>query len=150
MKSTTQQPPNSVMANLAQMNNVFASQSGKKRPSASPHNTSGPTSGSNSPKSMKLDGGNVLPLMLPVACPECHLDFPGVEALQAHISVTHKHLDVELPRDLQATFSERAKSVLQQNFKCELCQQGFKTEGKMTHVQHRKKHMKMNINFITK
>jgi DNA-directed RNA polymerase subunit RPC12/RpoP len=38
-------------------------------------------------------------------------------------------LDVELPRDLQATFSERAKSVLQRNFKCELCQQGFKTEA---------------------
>ena len=128
MKSTTQQPPNSVMANLAQMNTVFAPQQGKKRPSSSPHN-SGPTSGSSSPKSMKIDAGNVLPLMLPVACPECHLDFPGVEALQAHISVTHKHLDVELPGDLQATFSERAKSVLQQNFKCELCQQGFKTEG---------------------
>ena len=112
------------MANLAQMNTVFASQGGKKRPSASPQ-----ASGSNSPKGMKMDSGNVLPLMMPVACPECHLDFPGVEALQAHISVTHKHLDVELPRDLQATFSERAKSVLQQNFKCELCQQGFKTEG---------------------
>ena len=128
MKSTTQQPPKSVMDNLAHMNTVFASQPGKKRPSSSPHN-SGQTSGSNSPKSLKIDPGNLLPLMLPVACPECHLDFPGVEALQAHISVTHKHLDVELPRDLQATFSERAKSVLQQNFKCELCQQGFKTEG---------------------
>ena len=71
MKSTTQQPPNSVMANLAQMNTVFASQGGKKRPSASPQ-----ASGSNSPKGMKMDSGNVLPLMMPVACPECHLDFP--------------------------------------------------------------------------
>ena len=115
-----------MMANLAQMNTVFASQAGKKRPSSSPHN-----SGSNSPKGLKMDAGTGLPLMMPVACPECHLDFPGVEALQAHISVTHKHLDVELPRDLQATFSERAKSVLQQNFKCELCQQGFKTEGRL-------------------
>ena len=135
MKSTTQQPPNSVMANLAQMNTVFASQGGKKRPSSSPH--SGLTSGSNSPKGLKLDSGNGLPLMMPVACPECHQDFPGVEALQAHISVTHKHLDVELPRDLQATFSERAKSVLQQNFKCELCQQGFKTEGRLFCVARR-------------
>ena len=126
MKSTTQQPPSSVMANLAQMNSAFAGN--KKRLSASPLNPAGPASGSSSPKSLKMDTSGGVG-MLPVACPECHLDFPGVEALQAHISVMHKHLDVQLPGDLQATFSERAKSVLQQNFKCELCQQGFKTEG---------------------
>merc|ERR1711881_211151 len=32
-----------------------------------------------------------------VACPECHLEFPGIDLLQAHISVSHKHLDVKLP-----------------------------------------------------
>merc|ERR1711936_1003029 len=38
-----------------------------------------------------------------VACPECHLEFPGIDLLQAHISVSHKHLDVKLPSSSAAT-----------------------------------------------
>lgn len=102
------------------------------------HGSSTPA-GASAAKAVKLESEVQLPqspvppqqLQL-LACPECHLEFPGVEALQGHIAVNHKHLDVEMPGDLQKTFTDRAKSVLQQqqSFICELCNQGFKTEGK--------------------
>ena len=38
-----------------------------------------------------------------VACPECQLEFPGIDLLQAHISVSHKHLDVKLPNSSAGT-----------------------------------------------
>merc|ERR1719211_474829 len=50
-----------------------------------------------SPSSSGTDLAPKSDSMQMVACPECHLEFPGIDLLQAHISVSHKHLDVKLP-----------------------------------------------------
>ena len=81
-----------------------------------------------------------------VACPECHLEFPGIDLLQAHISVSHKHLDVKLPNSSgdeamnegsggdnnsrpswQTAFEES-----QEPYKCNICGKGFQKTSKLT------------------
>ena len=32
-----------------------------------------------------------------ISCPECRLEFPGLEILEAHISVSHKNVNVKIP-----------------------------------------------------
>ena len=83
-----------------------------------------------------------------VACPECHLEFPGIDLLQAHISVSHKHLDVKLPN---TNNSEEAPNggnntgdesnrpswhTTWENslelYKCTVCNKGFQKMSKLT------------------
>ena len=76
-----------------------------------------------------------------VACPECHLEFPGVDLLQAHISVSHKHLDVKLPNAVEETSngsdSNRPSwhAALEESwepYKCTVCNKGFQKMSKLT------------------
>lgn len=93
--------------------------------------------------------GQALPLpkglesnMQMVACPECHLEFPGIDLLQAHISVSHKHLDVKLPNtNDEATNGSSDSNVpswhaaLQDSYepyKCTVCNKGFQKMSKLT------------------
>jgi uncharacterized Zn-finger protein len=50
-----------------------------------------------------MNSSNKSDSMQMVACPECQLEFPGIDLLQAHISVSHKHLDVKLPNSSTST-----------------------------------------------
>eukprot|EP00093_Oithona_nana_P013552 13552.XXX_142509_144428_1 [CDS] Oithona nana genome sequencing. len=78
-----------------------------------------------------------------VACPECHLEFPGIDLLQAHISVSHKHLDVKLPNApiISEESSENegsrpswqvALEESQEPYKCTICSKGFQKMSKLT------------------
>ena len=82
-----------------------------------------------------------------VACPECHLEFPGIDLLQAHISVSHKHLDVKLPSEEVTSVvgntgsSENENSrpswqmaleESQEPYKCTICSKGFQKMSKLT------------------
>lgn len=77
-----------------------------------------------------------------VACPECHLEFPGVDLLQAHISVSHKHLDVKLPLDHPDSSNDglnnsrptwqSALEESQEPYKCNICGKGFQKTSKLT------------------
>jgi len=82
-----------------------------------------------------------------VACPECHLEFPGIDLLQAHISVSHKHLDVKLPTGtvLPNTPAEETSTnngdrpswhaALEESwepYKCTVCNKGFQKMSKLT------------------
>ncbi len=80
-----------------------------------------------------------------VACPECHLEFVGIDLLQAHISVSHKHLDVKLPlsQEQQSESSNDGSQAMpswqsalqdqsQEPFKCTICGKGFQKTSKLT------------------
>merc|ERR1711963_452991 len=77
-----------------------------------------------------------------VACPECHLEFPGIDLLQAHISVSQKHLDVKLPNaPISEESSENEASrpswqmaleESQEPYKCTICSKGFQKMSKLT------------------
>merc|ERR1719219_2953963 len=81
-----------------------------------------------------------------VACPECHLEFPGIDLLQAHISVSHKHLDVKLPSSsgdeagpIEAGSNsdsrpswQTAFEESQEPYKCNICGKGFQKTSKLT------------------
>jgi DNA-directed RNA polymerase subunit RPC12/RpoP len=80
-----------------------------------------------------------------VACPECHLEFPGIDLLQAHISVSHKHLDVKLPNvDGEVSnggdSSDGGRPSWQlplddsqlELYKCTVCSKGFQKMSKLT------------------
>lgn len=94
-----------------------------------------------------------------VACPECHLEFPGIDLLQAHISVSHKHLDVKLPSSLDDSSNESPGSKpswqaileaeqasqaqqIQDPYKCNICGKGFQKTSKLT--AHMKIHRYVN------
>lgn len=100
--------------------------------------TASSTGSSNSVNSMQM-----------VACPECHLEFPGIDLLQAHISVSHKHLDVKLPSTDQDNSNgsstnasndqsnakpnwQTALEEAQEPFKCNICGKGFQKTSKLT------------------
>ena len=113
-----------------------------------------------SPSSSQTDLAPKSDSMQMVACPECHLEFPGIDLLQAHISVSHKHLDVKLPSSVGGAASAAASQDnegsnggndggpaaaaagrpswhaaledSQEPFKCSICGKGFQKTSKLT------------------
>ena len=76
-----------------------------------------------------------------VACPECHLEFPGIDLLQAHISVSHKHLDVKLPNTTDEATNGDSNNITPswhaamqdfEPYKCTVCNKGFQKMSKLT------------------
>ena len=96
----------------------------------------------NSMFGQKSNSSSSLDAMQMVACPECHLEFPGIDLLQAHISVSHKHLDVKLPshEDEMSNGSNEgsrpawqvALDETQEPYKCSVCNKGFQKMSKLT------------------
>jgi len=106
MKST-KFSPSSVTNTINKVNSLLGQQKlplfglpGTLSPGVS--NSGGPDLATAAPSmsSGKIGAGDSMQM---VACPECHLEFPGIDLLQAHISVSHKHLDVKLPSSSAAT-----------------------------------------------
>lgn len=127
---TTQFAPNpSVSNSLQKMNAMFAQQN---RPSLVVGNQG--------------DGGGGASVVQMAACPECHLEFPGIDLLQAHISVSHKHLDVSLPssageEDNNSRDDHMASLPLgrwigneepETLYNCQICGKGFLKMAKLT------------------
>ena len=98
MKSTKFEP-NSITNTINKVNSILGQQ---KLQSPSLGGASGQSGMLPLPSEMlspivSMSSSNKSDSMQMVACPECQLEFPGIDLLQAHISVSHKHLDVKLP-----------------------------------------------------
>merc|ERR1719458_2004758 len=98
MKSTKFEP-NSITNTINKVNSILGQQ---KLQSPSLGGASGQSGMLPLPSEMlspivSISSSNKSDSMQMVACPECQLEFPGIDLLQAHISVSHKHLDVKLP-----------------------------------------------------
>ena len=125
---------------LSKVNALFGQHLAKAKPSATATSSSGGDSG-----------------MQMVACPECHLEFTGIDLLQAHISVSHKHLDVKLPLSIleggdqsngasggesdtpgvvkasrSLIGSWHTPSPDQYPYHCQVCNKGFQKTAKLT------------------
>ena len=104
MKSTKFEP-NSITNTINKVNSILGQQ---KLQSPSLGGASGQSGMLPLPSEMlspivSMSSNNKSDSMQMVACPECQLEFPGIDLLQAHISVSHKHLDVKLPNSSAGT-----------------------------------------------
>ena len=104
MKSTKFEP-NSITNTINKVNSILGQQ---KLQSPSLGGASGQSGMLPLPSEMlspivSMSSSNKSDSMQMVACPECQLEFPGIDLLQAHISVSHKHLDVKLPNSSAGT-----------------------------------------------
>jgi len=76
-----------------------------------------------------------------VGCPACSLEFSSMEALQSHISISHKHLSLGSAAATASATSNGGGSTSSQmpplmiqsqskpQYRCDICQQTFRTES---------------------
>jgi len=104
MKSTKFEP-NSITNTINKVNSILGQQKLQSPSLGGASGQSGmlPLPSEMLSPSVSMNSSNKSDSMQMVACPECQLEFPGIDLLQAHISVSHKHLDVKLPNSSAST-----------------------------------------------